>query len=224
MINLYLAEQNRLLSRRVTSIFPGVLAILIVLGSAIVWVFWRRNAGPDTIGIDFVGDFLNASGEPDVINLDGTEVEYDPGTSLLTPIGFLLPIVGFVIGASYYGADEKSGMIEHLLTWEPRRIRFLVARSLAGVTTMFVISSLLSALWVACLWVLATLTGTTEGMTAGLWGDVGLSVFRAGAMGEQSCHFRPGYPPHKTPQLFSKWLFDGLRVVRCEAIHARLEG
>ena len=97
-------------------------------------------------------------------------------------MGFLVPIMAFVIGASFFGADQKTGMIEHLLTWEPRRSRFLSGRLIGGAITTFVITTLLSGFLVVVIYVLSSATGGAEG-AFGIWPTVLGAVVRSGAVG-----------------------------------------
>ncbi len=174
MVDLVLAEQQRLFSRRMTRFFPLILAMLMLVGGVLAVVIITANDA----SVDFVRDLMGANPDfPDDLDTG------DSGTAILGPLGFLIPIMAFVIAASYYGADEKAGMIEHLLTWEPRRWRLLLARTIAGVSGIFVIATVLSSFFVAVLWVLSAVAGTTDGMTTDLWVDVGGAVVRSGLTG-----------------------------------------
>ena len=127
-------------------------------------------AAQDEVGVDFVNDIVAL--EPGV-----------PGTDVLGPMGFLIPIMAFVMGASYFGADEKVGMIEHLLTWEPRRWRLLLARALGGSVATFIIATLLSSFLVVLLFILSAATsGDTSGV-GDVIGEVIGSVIRSGISG-----------------------------------------
>ena len=160
------AETTRLLNRRMTRLFPLSLAALMIVGVVIAIL----TVGDS--GVDFVNDIASGQfGGPD-----------DESTLVLGPMGFLVPIMAFVIGASYFGADQKSGMIEQLLTWEPRRFRFLSGRLAAGMPAMFVITALLSAFLVVLLFVLASVTGTTEG-AFDIWAKVLGAIIRSGITG-----------------------------------------
>ena len=161
MIRLTLAESRRLWARRMTRFFPAILSLLFVAGVVIAYFVIDND---DDNSPDFLTDIAG-----------GTEA-----TSLLGPIASLLPIMAFVIGASYIGADIKTGMLEQLLTWEPRRLRLLLARSIAGFAGAAVLAALLAAFLVALLWGLAAATGTTDGTTGEFWANVALAVLRTG--------------------------------------------
>lgn len=166
-MNLLVAELQRLWARRITRFFPLILAVLVIVGVVIAYFVIKAN----DFNVDFVDD-LAASEGPN-----------GEGSSVLGPIGGFIPVMGFVIGASFFGADLKAGMIEQLLTWEPRRIRFLGTRVVAGFVTLFVITVALSIFFVAMMFLLASLVGTTDGTTSDLWLDIGAAVLRSGIVG-----------------------------------------
>jgi ABC-2 type transport system permease protein len=162
MINLLRAETKRLWARRMTKFFPLVLALLMIAGIVIAYLVISND---DDNMPDFVQDI---AGGPEA-------------TSLLGPVATLLPVMAFVIGASYLGADVKTGMLEQILTWEPRRLRVLAARTIGGIASIAVLSMVLAAFLVALLYGLAAATGTTDGTTSELWANVATAVLRTGA-------------------------------------------
>lgn len=85
------------------------------------------------------------------------------------PLGTAFPLVvtGWLFGASFVGAEWHAGTITTLLTWEPRRIRVLVAKAVAGVGSVFVLTATLQAILLAALAAGAAANGTTAG--AGDW-------------------------------------------------------
>ncbi len=145
-----------------TRFFPAVLSLLIIGGLVIAYFVISNDDGD---GPDFVGDIAG-----------GVEA-----TDLLSPIAFLIPVMAFVIGASSIGADLKSGMVEQILTWEPRRLRFLAARCVAGFIGAALAAIFVSVVYVAGTFVLAAVTGTTSGTTGELWGNIAVAVVRSGA-------------------------------------------
>ncbi len=163
---LIAAEAQRLTSRRMTRFFPLGLGALMVIG-VVIAILTSGDSGPD-----FVNDI--ASGYTD--NPD------DNSTLVLGPMGFLVPIMAFVIGASFFGADQKAGVIEHLLTWEPRRSRLLLGRLVGGAVALFAITALLSAFLVGLLYLLSSTTGTTDGATD-IWLTVLGAIVRSGITG-----------------------------------------
>ena len=98
---------------------------------------------------------------------------------MLIPFAAILALVGFVAGASFVGAEWASGGMMNLLLWRPQRLKVLgtkLAALLVGVTTLTVVAA---GLWTASFWLIATLRGTTEKMTPGVWQSLGLTELRA---------------------------------------------
>jgi hypothetical protein len=50
-----------------------------------------------------------------------------------------------------------------LLTWEPRRVRVLLSKAIAGIVSVFVLTSVLQAVLSACLYLAASLNGSVVG-------------------------------------------------------------
>lgn len=157
MIRLIRAETSRLLARRITWGFPAVLAVLMIVGVVIAYIFVSD------------GDFSLAN------DADGQ------GRSDI--FGPLIPIMAFVFGASFIGADLKSGMLEHLLTWEPRRGRLLGARLIGGGMVTAAVVAVLYAFLTAALYVLAILRDGTEGVDQEWWLGVLSGIGRACLVG-----------------------------------------
>lgn len=160
-MSLLIAESERLWSRRITRFFPALLALLMVVGIIIAYFVIENDA-------DTTPDFL-------IDMAGGIEA-----TTLLGPVTSLLPIMAYVIAASFIGADVKTGMVEQILTWEPRRIRFILARMAASGLAVSILAMVLAVLLIALLYGLAAVTGTTGGLTAEFWGNVGVTVLRTG--------------------------------------------
>ncbi|HWD72161.1 MAG TPA: ABC transporter permease subunit [Actinomycetota bacterium] len=86
-------------------------------------------------------------------------------------------LVGFVIGASFIGAEWASGTMASLLTWEPRRLRVLVAKLGAGIVVLVVLGAVAIALGLAGSWLIAATRGTTAHTTGHV---VALLISRGG--------------------------------------------
>ena len=164
MIPLLRSETKRLFARRMTLLFPGVL-MLLILGGTVIAYFVISN--DDDNSPDFVNDIAGGLEATDMLGL----------------IAFLIPVMAFVIGASSIGADLKTGMVEQILTWEPRRLRFFAARCFAGFVGVAIASILVSIVFVGLMFGLASATGTTDGTTAEFWTNVGIAVLRTGLAG-----------------------------------------
>lgn len=160
MMRLIRSESRRFWSRRITRFFPAILALLILAGIVIAY-FVITNGDTE---VDLVNDIA-----------DGPEA-----TGMLGPLATLLPVMAFVIGASYVGADLKSGMIEQLLTWEPRRHRLVAARTISCFIGTAILAMILAVLLTVLLYGLAAVTGTTEGANAEFWTNVATAIGRTG--------------------------------------------
>ena len=94
----------------------------------------------------------------------------------------VLALVGFVIGASYVGAEWNSGGMMNLLLWRPRRLQVLLTKLGTLLAGMIGIALLLGALWTAAFWLTGKFRGTTAGMTPGTWRSLELIGVRALAL------------------------------------------
>jgi len=147
-----------------TLLFPGVLMLVILIGVVIAYFV---IVGGDGDGPDLIDGFAG-----------GVEA-----TSFFELISFLLPLMAFVIGASSIGADLKTGMVEQILTWEPRRVRFLAARCVANIVGGFLAAVAVAIVFTALIYGLHAAAGTTDGATGEFWGNVAVAVVRIGVAG-----------------------------------------
>ncbi len=79
-----------------------------------------------------------------------------------------LVVVGWLIGASSIGADWQSRTVATLLTWEPRRVRVLLAKVVAAILVAAAFALVAQALLAGALSPSAIAHGTTAG-TDGVW-------------------------------------------------------
>jgi hypothetical protein len=93
-----------------------------------------------------------------------------------------LIIAGWLLGASFIGADWRAGSITTLLTWEPRRARVIVAKVLACAVSVFVLAMALQAVLGGVLSLDAVFRGTTEGVDASWWRETGGVALRAATL------------------------------------------
>jgi hypothetical protein len=95
----------------------------------------------------------------------------------------ILALFGFVVGASFVGAEWTSGAMTNLLLWRPRRLTVLATKlltMLAGVTLM---SAVYVALWIGAFWFIGRYRGTLGGaLTAGFWQSLALTGTRTVAL------------------------------------------
>lgn len=87
-------------------------------------------------------------------------------------------LLGFLVGASFVGAEWHAGTMQALLFWEPRRDLVLLAKALAlvGGLAAFVLG-VQAVMWGGTMLTAAT-RGSTDGVTAGFQVSVLLTVLR----------------------------------------------
>lgn len=95
---------------------------------------------------------------------------------VLIGTALVLSSLGWVLGASAIGADWHTGHMTTILTWEPRRIRVLVAKVAACILMVFLLSLALQALLAATLAVDAAARGSTAGAEGWLRETAGVAV------------------------------------------------
>lgn len=161
MTGLLKSEFKRLLARRMTWGVPAVFVGLMLIAAVLIWIF--APDGEEASMADIIGDA--AIGEE----------------SLLAFIGGFLVLGTYVLGASLVGADLKSGVLELLLTWEPRRTRLMGSRVLTGFVVAFLTGVALLVFFMILWWGLASVSGgSTEIPGGGWWGDVFGIMIRSG--------------------------------------------
>jgi ABC-type transport system involved in multi-copper enzyme maturation permease subunit len=96
----------------------------------------------------------------------------------LVPLAAILALVGFVVGASFVGAEWSTGGMMNLLLWRPRRLTVLLTKLAALLTGLLAIALPATVLWFAGFWLVATFRGSTEKMTSGVWQSFALTGLR----------------------------------------------
>lgn len=89
-----------------------------------------------------------------------------------------LALFGFLVGASFVGAELTSGGMTNLLLWRPRRIQVLATKLgvlLAGVAGLALAATLL---YLGTFWLLAEVSGHPGDQTGQFWGDLMLVCLR----------------------------------------------
>nr|WP_296066420.1 ABC transporter permease subunit [uncultured Actinoplanes sp.] len=99
--------------------------------------------------------------------------------NLVTTFAALLAVVGFIVGASFVGAEWSSGGMMNLLLWRPQRIRVLGTKLAAFLVGLISLTVVLAAIWTGLAYLIARTRGTTEGMTSGAWQSISLTELRA---------------------------------------------
>jgi ABC-2 type transport system permease protein len=90
----------------------------------------------------------------------------------------ILALFGYVVGASFVGAEWSSGGMMNLLLWRPKRLTVLVTKLgvlLGGLLTLGV---LLGALWTVSFWLIGRYAGRLGELTPGVWQSFALDGAR----------------------------------------------
>ncbi|MFI5926116.1 ABC transporter permease subunit [Micromonospora sp. NPDC051543] len=100
----------------------------------------------------------------------------------LVPFAAILALVGFVIGASFVGAEWSTGGMMNLLLWRPKRLTVLFTKLAALLTGILAVTLPAAVLWFAGFWAVASFRGSTEKMTSGAWQSFALTGLRGVAL------------------------------------------
>jgi ABC-2 type transport system permease protein len=98
---------------------------------------------------------------------------------MVTALAAIFALMGFVIGASFIGAEWSSGGMMNLLLWRPQRLKVLSTKLSALVINLGLLTAVVLAAWTGIFWLIARAHGTTTGMTAGAWRSLSLTEVRA---------------------------------------------
>jgi len=101
----------------------------------------------------------------------------------LTVLAAILGLLGFLVGASFVGAEWSAGTMAHLLVWEPRRMRVLLAKTLALALVLVGLGLVVTAVALGGHYLIAATRGELAGTTSGLWQSLGLKASRASVLG-----------------------------------------
>lgn len=104
-------------------------------------------------------------------------------------VAFLM-LFGFLVGASYIGADLNSGGVVNLLLWRPRRWAVLGAKLGTLLGSLLVLSAVASAAYLAVFWLIGQTAGLPGRLDGEFWRSLGATygrglvlVLLAGALG-----------------------------------------
>lgn len=146
---------------------------------------WSRHlvrivVGLALLGIATAGVIVAAVSSPEV----GADPRF-PLTMLPDVLkGTSIPLIlaGWLLGASFIGAEWRAGTITTLLTWEPRRARVIVAKVLACAVSVFALGIALQAVLGGVLGLDAVFRGTTEGVDTSWLRETGGVAVRAATL------------------------------------------
>ncbi len=100
----------------------------------------------------------------------------------VTGFAIVLALFGFVVGASFIGAEWAAGTLSALLTWEPRWIRILLAKVLGLAIVLTIAGVFVLTADIAGHAGVAAWRGDTSGVTDGLLMSTGLTALRGVAL------------------------------------------
>ena len=119
----------------------------------------------------------------EIRRFQGDEDDIFPGYLGILPIASTaLLLLSVILPASFVGAEYRTGTMENLLLWEPRRIRVAGAKYLAGMIAAAVIHVGVLLFILAAFFPVALLHGTLDGTNGEFWGIV-VSTLVRGAIG-----------------------------------------
>lgn len=96
----------------------------------------------------------------------------------LLPLAAILALVGFVVGASFVGAEWSTGGMMNLLLWRPKRLTVLLTKLAALLSGLLAVAVPATVLWFGSFWLVASLRGSTAKMTSGTWQSFALAGLR----------------------------------------------
>jgi hypothetical protein len=94
------------------------------------------------------------------------------GTSGALGFGAVAAVVGFLMGATWIGAEWSTRSIVALLFWEPRRLRVMGAKLGVLVLAAAALGVLAQAAWLAMAGLLNALVGDGAGVPGGFWHEL----------------------------------------------------
>jgi ABC-type transport system involved in multi-copper enzyme maturation permease subunit len=103
-----------------------------------------------------------------------------PGRALA--IGVMLALMGYLVGASFVGAEWQHGTMSGLLLWEPRRVTVFLAKLFALLTGLVLIGAVTYAVGFGAHWLVADQRGDAGGLTRGMLESLGLASARGVAL------------------------------------------
>ena len=161
-------EMRRHMRRRVIR----VMIALALVGCAVAGVIAFLASSGESVAM------LRASpnGNPAVLT-DWWRPEQGDAALLTAAIYLLLG--GFFAGAAVAGAEWRAGTIATVLTWEPRRVRLHVSRTVACGICAYVVAIGLQVVFLASFLPAVFVHGTADGATSGWWLSLGLAIGRA---------------------------------------------
>ena len=98
---------------------------------------------------------------------------------MVATLAAIFALMGFVIGASFVGAEWASGGMMNLLLWRPQRVKVLGTKLGALLVGLTALTAVTLVAWTGFFWLVGKLRGSTAGMTSGAWQSLALTEVRA---------------------------------------------
>ncbi len=157
-MSLLVVEMRRAFRRRVVRVmilialigcaFAGVIAFTSSTGKSVAELHSRESIHPAVLA-----DWWRAG------RADGT----------VLVASFFLLLGGMFAGAAVAGSEWRAGTITTVLTWEPRRVRLNLARTIACGIVATVVAVALQVIFLACFLPAVFANGSTAGVDADFW-------------------------------------------------------
>jgi ABC-type transport system involved in multi-copper enzyme maturation permease subunit len=208
MIALLAVEWRRVLARRLVRVSAALAVLAVLAAGAIAFLVSRDTDAaslaqaqaarqvevqrcvsgqlegvPAEVPADHRAEFCEQGFIPQVPD---RRFHYEHLSEILVGTSGFAIILGWLLGASLVGAEWHANTMATLLTWEPRRVRVLVAKLVAAGTLVFALTVGLQLLLGAALLPAGLLRGTTQAIDAG-WlrslSGVGLRVAAVSVVG-----------------------------------------
>jgi ABC-2 type transport system permease protein len=170
-MNLLRTEMRRALHRRAIRVLLA-LALIGCLFAGVVAFFTART-------MTIAEMRLEEGGHPAIVT-DWWDTGRNDG--YLAVAMMFLVLGGLFGGATYAGAEWRTGTITTVLTWEPRRLRLHAARSLAAALLAFVIATAVQVVFLLSFVPAVLTSGTAAGTDAPFWLDLAVAVVRTSAL------------------------------------------
>jgi len=209
MSNLLGVELGRFWSRRLFRVL-ALLAVVALVAAGVIALLVSDSGDDAAARIegerqrqidDCVRSFEGATDLPpeigddpesfcsDQVFVEDPRFPYDDMPGILQGLGVPLLMLGWLVGASFVGAEWHHRTMTTTLTWEPRRARLLVAKLIA-LTIGVVLLLLLLQLFVLLAFLPAgTLVGNMSGIDGGWWRDVAEQIVRSCGLGALAAAF-----------------------------------
>ena len=198
MSRLFRVELRRILSRRLLRFSTLVVVGLLIIAGAIV--FFTSDMTPaevEQVRADRLQSCVESQGfgnaPPGTTDLErfcredmGDDIDprldYVEVAEAVTELAFPFMMLGWIMGASFIGAEWSNRMVTTTLTWEPRRIRVLVAKMLALVVVVALWILFLLLFYAAAVYPAAAVHGITSTVDGTVLREMAESMLRVDAL------------------------------------------